>query len=287
MPEAALDPRLNAFRPDLGDARLRGAVAAERYVEGEAGEIATPVAPVRKAPRGEAMRTTEALLGERVKVFERAGGWCWVQLERDGYVGYVEEAAVAAPDTRRPTHRIAVPRSFVYPDANLKSEPARPVFLNGLVRVAETGEAWSRLQGGGWIFTRHIRPADLAEPDAVAVAERFVGVPYLWGGKTHGGLDCSGLVQVALQAAGLDCPRDTDMMERALGGPASLEDDRQRGDLVFWKGHVGIMLDGERLLHANGHHMLTVVEPLAEAVARIASLHGTVTSVRRMPPPGA
>jgi cell wall-associated NlpC family hydrolase len=282
MPDAArLDLRLNAYRADLAEARLKGRVDAARYAEGEPGRIDVAAAALRREPRPDAMRMTEALFGEPVSVFERARGWAWVRIESDGYVGYLEEGALGRRRAR-PTHRVAVPRTLLYPEADLKSEPARPLFLNGLVEVVEEGPTWSLLKGGGAVFAPHLAPIGRHASDAAGVAERFLDVPYLWGGKTQAGLDCSGLVQLALNAAGLACPRDTDMMEASLGEPLPDDAALRRGDLVFWRGHVGMVLDGERLLHANGFHMLTVIGPLAAAVARIAAQHGPVTSRKRV-----
>jgi cell wall-associated NlpC family hydrolase len=133
----------------------------------------------------------------------------------------------------------------------------------------------------GYLPARHLAPLDRVEPDFVAVAERFLGTPYLWGGKTNNGVDCSGLVQVALAACGMPCPRDSDMQERALGAPVALADSR-RGDLLFWKGHVAIVRDAATLLHANAFHMMVAVEPIAEALARIEAAGSPVTSVKRL-----
>lgn len=278
-----LDPRLHAFRPDLADARLKGEVEALRYTEGEAGEIVVPAVALRREPKGDSTRMTEGLFGEKVTAFHREGGWAWVQLRRDGYVGYVEDRAVAVT-SGEPTHRVSVPRTFVYPNADLKSEPARPLYLNSELIVEEAGSTWSRLKGDGWVFSKHLMRAGEHAVDAAAVAETFLNVPYLWGGKTQSGLDCSGLAQISLHAAGHECPRDTDMMERALGRRLEPGVPLQRGDLVFWKGHVGIVLDEQRFLHANGFHMLTIIEPLARAVDRIRSQYGEITSVRRLEP---
>jgi cell wall-associated NlpC family hydrolase len=277
-----LDPRLNAFRPDLADARLSGKIEAQSFVSGDPADIAVPVTGLHRQPQTQSMMMTQALLGERMAIFERKDGWAWGQLEGDGYVGYLPEAALAPVDAE-PTHRVAVPLSFLYPAADLKSQPTRPAYLNSRLRVTEEGVKWSRLADGRFAFSRHLARLGEHARDAAAVAELFANVPYLWGGKTQAGLDCSGLVQIALEAAGLPCPRDTDMMERSLGEalPSGIEGELRRGDLVFWKGHVGMMLDAQSIIHANGHHMLTVIEPVVQCVARIASNHGPVTSVRR------
>ena len=162
-----------------------------------------------------------------------------------------------------------------------------PLSMNALLAIAQTGPSFARLIDGTFVPTRHIAEANRFVADFVSAAERFVGVPYLWGGKTRFGVDCSGLLQTALQAAGRECPRDSDMQEAELG--QSLEgnphlDGLERGDLVFWNGHVGIMTDGFMLLHANAHHMAAIVEPVRTAVERLARAGLPICSIRRLPP---
>jgi len=150
--------------------------------------------------------------------------------------------------------------------------------MNAAVPVLDSSGDYVRIAEGGYLHQLHLAAA---EKDFVAVAEHFLGVPYVWGGKTAAGLDCSGLIQTALQAVGKAAPRDTDMMEKALGDAVSLSGLR-RSDLVFWKGHMGVMLDETRLLHANAFHMAVAIEPLAEAIARIEKVAGPVTSIKRL-----
>lgn len=283
-----LDPRLTPARPDLADLRLRGTVEAERFVEGRPARIALPAAPLRRRPDLQAGLDTEAVMGDAVTVYEVRDGFAFAQIARDGYVGYLPEAALGPADPA-PTHRIAALRTFVYPAPDLKRPHLAHLSL-GAAFAAEAceGEYW-RLPSGGYVFAGHAVPLGHTEPDAASVAERLVGTPYLWGGRTSLGLDCSGLVQLCLESAGLPCPRDADQQERALGAalPPGLEG-LSRGDLVFWKGHVGMMLDATRLIHANGHHMMVAVEPLAVAVERIAEKSfGAVTSIRRLVATGA
>ncbi|MGY6284916.1 C40 family peptidase [Methylorubrum extorquens] len=284
MPDTR-DPRLTPARPDLADIRLKGVVTAERYVAGEPARVAVPSTPLRRAPRLEAGLETEAVMGDAVTVFEIRDGFAWGQIARDGYVGYLPETALGAIDPA-PTHRVAALRTFVYPAPDLKRPHIAHLSLGAAFAAeAQEGEYW-RLAGGGYVFAGHAVPLGTAEPDFPATAERLVATPYLWGGRTSLGLDCSGLVQLCLETAGLACPRDADQQERALGNalPPGL-DGLRRGDLVFWKGHVGLMLDADRLIHANGHHMAVAVEPLREAVERIAvKSFGTVTSIRRLDP---
>ena len=279
---ADLDSRLNAFRPDLADVKLQGRVDAKKFVEGVVMEVITPVAALHRDASITAMQTTQALLGERLMAFEVADDWVWGQLTRDGYVGYISRSAVST-DLSNPAHRASVPSTFLYPLPDIKSQPSLSLPMNARFEVVEGGEKFSKLKNGRFVYTKHIRSLNEAESDFVGVAEKFLDVPYYWGGKTSQGLDCSGLVQTALEACGVFSPRDTDMQETQLGQSLLINDldGLRRGDLVFWKGHVGIMADQKTLLHANGHHMMTVKEPLSEAVARIAGTYGQVTSIRR------
>ena len=277
-----LDPRLHAYRPDLADAALEGRVEAERFVEPRLMQVVEPVVSVHKAPRFDAMQISQALMGETVKCFHEEEGWVWVQLARDGYVGYVNGNALSSR-IAPPTHRVAVPSTFLYPEANLKAQPAVPVTLNAELAVTGETGAFSQLADGRFVFTAHLKPVGSWEADFVAVAEMFRHVPYYWGGKSVQGLDCSGLVQLALEACGRAALRDSDMQEQSLGRVLLVNDldALARGDLVFWNGHVGIMTDGTTLLHANGHHMMVVAEPLKQAVDRIAARYGQITSIRR------
>lgn len=278
-----LDLRLHAYRPDLADAALAGKVEAERFVAPRPMQVIEPVITVHKSPRFDAMQLTQALFGEQVKLFQEEEGWAWVQLVKDGYVGYVKGNALS-PHVVAPTHRVAVPATFMYPEAGLKTLPATPLTLNAQVSVTAESGAFSQLSNGRFVFTAHLKRIDDVDPDFVTVAELFRHVPYYWGGKSVQGLDCSGLVQLSLEACGKAALRDSDMQERTLGESLLVNDldSLKRGDLVFWNGHVGIMTDESTLLHANGHHMMVVAEPLKDAVERIAAKYGQLTSVRRL-----
>lgn len=279
----SLDPRLHAHRPDLADEALRGRVDSRHFVTPRLLQVVEPLAAIHKEPRFDSMQMTQALMGETVKLFEEVEGWAWVQLVRDGYVGYVNGNALS-PHVAAPTHRVAVPATFMYPDASLKSQPAVGLTLNALVTVVSTSGDYSRLANGRFVHSAHIKPAGAFEHDFVAVAEMLRHVPYYWGGKSVQGLDCSGLVQLAFEACGRPALRDSDMQEATLGEPLLVNDleGLRRGDLVFWKGHVGIMTDERTLLHANGHHMMVVAEPLDHAVERIARSYGDITRIRRI-----
>ena len=275
------DPRITPARSDLAAAHLRGKVEAAHFVEGTEQEVVAGIAPVRNGPQHDAPLLTEALCGDRVTVYETdEEGWSWGQLKSDGYVGWLPAAALLAPGPA-PTHKVAALRTFVFPGPSIKLPPVDALPLGAQVAAARQQGSFAVTAAGGFVPNRHlVPPADL-EPDFVAVAERFLGVPYLWGGKSSLGLDCSGLVQVALTACGIKCPRDTDMQESALGKSASLAG-LQSGDLIFWKGHVAIARGRNSMIHANAFHMAVAIEPVAEALARIGADGSQVTSVRRL-----
>ncbi len=279
------DPRVTPARKDLAAKRLEGLVEAARFVEGVVREVIEPQAPLRRMPALDAPLDTEALRGERVTIYDEDDeGWCWGELHTDGYVGFLPQQALAPPGGE-PTHRVAALRTFVFPGPAIKLVPLVALSLGSRVAIARFDRGFGWLASGGCIPAQHLVPADSFEPDFVAVAERFVGVPYLWGGKTSLGLDCSGLVQVALQAAGMTCPRDSDMQERALGrevASAAETHEFRRGDLIYWPGHVVIMRDAATAIHANAHHMAVEIEPVAETLRRVTAAGGKVTSIRRL-----
>jgi cell wall-associated NlpC family hydrolase len=285
MPPAPFDRRLTPARPDLAADHLRGLFDAPRYAKGQSRRVVAASAPLRRAPQAEAPLETEALHGEGVTVYDESEGWAWVQLDRDKYVGYLPGAALAAPS--EPTHRIAALRAHAYPGPSIKSPPRMALSLGARLAIVGHDGDFAISTDGLHVWARHLAESGWREPDYVAVAERFLETPYLWGGRTSEGIDCSGLVQTALAAAGQASPRDSDMQEAGSGERIAIDDPLTplaRGDLVFWKGHVGIMRDPVTLLHANGWHMKVVSEPLAEARARIAANGGGggVTSVRRL-----
>ena len=259
-----MDKRLHANRP------------------GQAGkpmQIVAPVAPARGAPSESGAQTTQALFGERLLAFENQNGYLCCQLLRDSYVGFIR-ADLASETLSNPTHRVSARSTYLYPAADIKSHPAVSVPMNATLEIVGIGQEFSTLSDGKFVFTQHIRSSAEHETDFVSVAEKFLHVPYYWGGKSHLGLDCSGLVQLSLEACGVAALRDSDMQEEQLGQVLMINDlsSLRRGDLVFWGGHVGIMTDDKFLLHANGHHMMTVKEPLANALERI----GPATSIKRL-----
>jgi cell wall-associated NlpC family hydrolase len=276
------DPRLTPARADLAARELEGKVTAARFVEGRAYDVIEPQTAVRATPAPDAPLLTEALKGERVTIYDmNAEGWAWGQLAADGYVGWLSVNALA-PAGPPATHKVTALRTFAFPGPSIKLPPLEVLPLGARVAIARVKDRLAVTRSGAYVPAPHLAPLDFVEPDFVAVAERFLGVPYLWGGKTALGLDCSGLVQVALTAAGRICPRDSDMQEQTLGAPVAADPARlQRRDLVFWKGHVAIVRDAATLIHANAFHMAVAIEPLAEAIARISEAGSEITSVRR------
>lgn len=277
----ALDPRIHAFRPDIAAHYLKGQVEAQRFVEGVRHEVIEPVVALRRAPSHDARLDSEVIFGERVIVYETTDeGWAWGQLEADGYVGWLSANALGKPGPA-PTHKVCVPRTLCFPAADIKLPPLASLPMGARLAIMRHDDRFV-ITGSGWHVPRgHVAPLKERASDFVAVAESFHGAPYLWGGKTSLGIDCSGLVQTALQAAGIACPRDSDMQELALGKLVSTKELR-RGDLIFWKGHVAIALDAESVVHANAHHMMVATEPAEQAFARIKALGSDITSIKRV-----
>lgn len=281
MSHPAFDPRITPARPDLAAAHLRGQIEAARFVEGKAYQAHLAAVAIRRAPDGAAMQEDQLLFGELFTVYEEQRGWGWGQSEQDGYVGYVEMAALSAPPIAS-THRICALRTYAFSAPDLKSAPLLLLSLNAKAQLERIDASYGKLARTGWVPLRHLAPLESKAADWVEVAERFVGAPYFWGGRESLGLDCSGLLQTALEAAGIKAPRDADMLE-CLGNPLPLQlDVLQRGDMVFWKGHCGVMRDATHLLHANAFHMQTAIEPLADAAQRIAALAGPIRAIKRL-----
>lgn len=278
------DPRLTPARPEVAAKYLEGKVKAARFVAGEEFCVTDAIAPLLERPAADAMLSTQALKGERVTIYDRNDeGFAWGQLNGDGYVGWIPDAALAKP-VAAATHKVTALRTFAFPGPSIKLPPVETLSIGARVAVVREDGAFAVTDEGRYLPRAHVGGIDRMERDFVAVAERFIGTPYLWGGKSSLGIDCSGLVQVSLTSAGTGCPRDSDMQRDGLGRELSPAETKklQRGDLIFWNGHVAIVRDASTIVHANAHHMATVIENTQDAIARIKVAGSEVTAVKRL-----
>lgn len=274
------DARTTAARPDLAARWLEGLVPAARYVDAQPMVCASPVSGIRGGPSDTSEQHDQLLFGEVFHALEIQGDWAWGQAPRDGYVGWVR-AADLAPNGPAPTHRIAATLAHAYAEPDVRSPAAGPFVLGSLVAEAAREGRFLKGAGAGWFVLEALSPIGRFETDPVAVAERLSGAPYLWGGRSSLGVDCSGLIQQALYACGRACPRDSDQQARGLGRPIR-PDEFGRGDLVFWRGHVALGLSPDRVLHANSAAMAVSVDALDEVLARNRSVYGEPTAWRRL-----
>lgn len=278
------DPRLTPARPELAAKHLEGKVEAKCFVTGEEFEISDALAPLRRAPSSDAEMLTQALKGERATIYEHSGeGWAWGQLNNDGYVGWLPDRALGRP-SGKPTHWVTALRTLAFPGPSIKLPPVETPTLGAMLTVLREEGPFAVTREGWYLPHQHIGPLNTHVADFVAIAEEFVGTPYLWGGKSSLGIDCSGLVQLSLAAAGVACPRDSDMQQDRLGKTIDPREVKklQRGDLIFWKGHVGIARDADTIVHANAHHMATTIERTDQAIARIRASGSEVTAIKRL-----
>lgn len=273
-PSAPRDPRTLAARADLADATLAGEIVAPRYARAEERSCRVPVTMIHAAPGGVAV--SSLLHGEAFGVLDVVGGWAWGQARHDGYVGYARAAALGAPIAA--DWRVSAPAALVFAAPDIKATPTATLPLNARLAAGDHDERFIALHGGGFVHRRHVARLELWSDDPVDVARGLLGTPYLWGGRTRDGVDCSGLVQAALFACGLACPRDSDQQRDAFQAIDWRE--RRRGDLVFVPGHVGILVDADRLLHANAFAMTTWIEPLAAVLDRLEP--GIAPALRRV-----
>jgi cell wall-associated NlpC family hydrolase len=278
------DPRMTPARGDLAAKYLEGKVQAKRFVDGEEFEISAALAPLRRAPSPDAELLTQALKGERATIYDRNGeGWAWGQLSSDGYVGWLPDRALTKPASQA-THKIIALRTFTFPAPSIKSPPLETLVMGTVVTVLREEGIFAVTREGWYLPRPHLGPIGSRAADFVDIAERFVGTPYLWGGKSSFGIDCSGLVQISLAAAGTGCPRDSDMQQVGLGRDLDPHETKklQHGDLIFWKGHVAIVRDSGTIVHANAHHMATVIERMQEAIARIKASGSEIMAIKRL-----
>ncbi len=261
------DPRLTPFSGRVALARLRGHVEAENFTQGTPARLTAPLTDLRRRPDGPVER--QLLLGARITVVETREAWSFVEAEADGYCGWISHSAIG-PD-HPVTHRVSAAATHLYSAPDLKSPTLAALSLNACVQITGQEGSFLRRDTGQWLPRQHLAPLDQPETDPVSVAECLLGTPYLWGGNSRAGVDCSGLVQLALHACARACPGDSDMQERALGTPLPPGTPARRGDLLFWRGHVAWISAPDTILHANAHSMSVAYEPLDAALARITT----------------
>lgn len=272
------DRRITPSNGRVAHVSLRGRIPAERFTEGEPARIAVPLADLLDAPGGR--RDRQLLLGDYVLVLDMREGWAFVQAQKDGYCGHVTEEALGPQ--RPQTHWVSAPATHLYPEPSVKAPEAARLSLGAhLCCLGEPHGAFVETIDGMFVPAPHVRRIDDRATDPVAIAESLIGTPYLWGGNSRDGLDCSGLVQLSLLACGIPCPGDSDLQEAAVGAALPEGAAWRRGDLFFWKGHVAMAAGGGRLVHANAHHMAVAYEPLDAALARIGATT-PLRSVRRV-----
>ena len=289
---ATFDRRLHAYRDDLADMALKGRVNSQRFVAAKPYHVAAAIAPVHPSPSHEADLDTQALGGEAIDVFEIGDAWAWGQLRGDGYVGYLPAAALALGAPVDATHKVSSPHAFAYTEPTARSRPVKSMLFGTTFQVRADLPEFLELSSGGFIGASHAEPVDAIATDYVATMQAFLGTPYLWGGKSALGVDCSGLVQLALLKAGIRCPRDTDMQARDLPGGVDISATSteatagalQRGDIVYWPRHVGVMVDDAMLIHANGGRMATTIDPFVEVAARADADGRPISAIKRLMP---
>jgi hypothetical protein len=276
-PTLPLDPRTHAYRADLADIALAGRRLAPHYARAEPTRCLARSATLYGQPSADAPAVSQLLHGEGFDLLDRTSGWAWGRAQADGYVGYVSDAALGPPEVM--THRVAVPLALAFAGPNIKERVVGEWPIGTLLSGTEADDFLRT--GEGYVHARHVRRIDEPEGDWTAVAERLIGQPYRWGGRGDGGIDCSGLVQIALALAGRDAPRDSDQQRDALGVELGNGEPLKRGDLVFFPGHVGIMVDAARMVHANAWWMAVMVEPLTEIEARLTEHHAEPVLARK------
>ncbi|WP_241242013.1 C40 family peptidase [Sphingobium algorifonticola] len=272
-----LDKRIHAVRGDLADLALAGVLFSAHYARAVEMSCVMPGAGVRATTAPGAETVTQLLRGEIFHVLDVTAEWAWGFCHHDGYVGYVQRDVLDLREEA--THRITAHMAPVFAEANIKARIVDCWPRGSLFPATVEGDFLACPEG--FVHIRHACDAQQMQTDWVSTAASYIGQPYVWGGRGHLGVDCSGLVQVALGQAGRKVPRDTDLQRESIGVQLPEDAPLQRGDLLFFPGHVGIMVDSDSLLHANAHWMGTVVEPLADVIARLAPLHAQPVLARR------
>lgn len=271
-----MDRRLTPFSGTVALQSLRGQVTAE-FVPGEPFAVILPLAELCDQPDG--ARDRQVFLGDRGLLVERRDGWAFVQMTKDGYCGWLPLAALGADEEA--THWVSAPASHLYPGPDLRLREKGMLSMTSRLRVLGETDGWLETTRG-FVPAKHVKPLGEWHKDPVAVAQTYLGVPYLWGGNGRAGLDCSGLMQLSLCACGIDCPGDSDMQMK-MGAPVPDKKPMKRGDLIFWKGHVAMAMNADFIIHATAAYMAVAAEPLKTTLSRLSGApNGAIIARRRV-----
>lgn len=257
------DPRLTPANARVAAIELNGQMGKVDYRKGEWKQCNAPISELRSKPDGTIC--SQILFGERFRVLEELAGWAFGQCERDNYVGYVKSSTLG--DSAPRTNWVKSLVALKYPEIDIKSAPSGWFSFGSRMQVVNRVDNFCELAEGGFVPSMHLYNDSNRPSDHLTLASLFLGLPYYWGGNGSLGVDCSGLVQMASQAIGYNCPRDSDMQWQWM--KTIDREEANAGDFVFWQGHVGILSENQNLIHSTAHHMQVVCEPLEWVEQRI------------------